>query len=119
MRTEEHLVRCYYCCSPFLLLLPPPYNINKFLMYSCLILLSRVPVQICFHGWSTVQSYNLPTGVQALPRFTSPPPPGIPTEADYVAAYCAARGISPPSPADWAFFMSLSIFRAAAILAGA
>ena len=32
--------------------------------------------------------------------------------------YCRARGIPPPDPAAWSFFMALSLFRAAAILAG-
>ena len=32
--------------------------------------------------------------------------------------YCRARGIPLPSARDWSFFMALSLFRAAAILAG-
>lgn len=35
-----------------------------------------------------------------------------------MAAYCEARGVPPPAPAVWAFFLALSLFRAAAILAG-
>ena len=43
---------------------------------------------------------------------------GIPSEAEYVKMYCQVRGIQPPSPKDWAFFMALGLFRLAAILAG-
>ena len=43
---------------------------------------------------------------------------GIPTEAEYVAMYCRARSIPPPDAQTWSFFMALSLFRAAAILAG-
>jgi len=35
-----------------------------------------------------------------------------------VAAYCAARGCEPPAPADWAFYLGVSLFRAAAIVGG-
>ena len=64
--------------------------------------------------------YHLPPGVPALPALPSPLPPGIPTEAEFVSAYAAAAGLtSPPcSPAEWAFFCALSLFRAASILAG-
>jgi aminoglycoside phosphotransferase (APT) family kinase protein len=41
---------------------------------------------------------------------------GLPDEADYVAAYCARRGIEPP--ADWRFYVAFSLFRIAAILQG-
>ena len=41
---------------------------------------------------------------------------GLPTEADYVAAYCARRGIAPPE--DWGFYVAFSLFRIAAILQG-
>lgn len=43
---------------------------------------------------------------------------GIPSEAEYVGMYCRARGFPPPDSAAWSFFMALSLFRAAAILAG-
>jgi hypothetical protein len=43
---------------------------------------------------------------------------GIPSEAEYVGMYCRARGVPPPDPRAWSFFMALSLFRAAAILAG-
>jgi len=45
-------------------------------------------------------------------------PEGIPREAEFVAAYCAARGCEPPAPADWAFYLGVSLFRAAAIVGG-
>ena len=41
---------------------------------------------------------------------------GIPDEDEYVARYCALRGIS--SPKNWAFYMVFSFFRLAAILEG-
>lgn len=43
---------------------------------------------------------------------------GIPSEAEYVAVYCQARGIAAPSPHDWSFFVALGLFRLAAISAG-
>jgi aminoglycoside phosphotransferase (APT) family kinase protein len=42
----------------------------------------------------------------------------VPSEREYLAAYCDARGVPRPPAADWAFFLALSLFRAAAILAG-
>lgn len=41
---------------------------------------------------------------------------GIPTEEDYVAAYCGARGLSRIQ--DWSFYLAFSFFRLAAILQG-
>lgn len=41
---------------------------------------------------------------------------GLPGEAEYVAAYCARRGIEPPG--DWRFYVAFSLFRIAAILQG-
>jgi aminoglycoside phosphotransferase (APT) family kinase protein len=41
---------------------------------------------------------------------------GIPSEEEVVAAYCAARGIAPPS--DWNAYLAYSFFRIAAILQG-
>ena len=41
---------------------------------------------------------------------------GIPDEAEYVAQYCALRGIG--SPKNWGFYMVFSFFRLAAILEG-
>lgn len=41
---------------------------------------------------------------------------GLPSEAEYVAAYCARRAI--PVPKDWEVFVVFSIFRLVAILQG-
>ncbi|WP_222861576.1 phosphotransferase family protein [Oceaniovalibus sp. ACAM 378] len=41
---------------------------------------------------------------------------GLPDEADYVAAYCARRGIAVIG--DWTFFLAFSFYRLAAILEG-
>jgi aminoglycoside phosphotransferase (APT) family kinase protein len=41
---------------------------------------------------------------------------GLPTEADYVAAYCRRRGID--EIANWTFFLAFSFFRLAAICQG-
>jgi aminoglycoside phosphotransferase (APT) family kinase protein len=41
---------------------------------------------------------------------------GLPSEADYVAAYCARRGIAEPE--NWAFYVVFSFFRFLAILQG-
>jgi aminoglycoside phosphotransferase (APT) family kinase protein len=41
---------------------------------------------------------------------------GIPSEQDYVARYCARRGIAAPD--NWAFYLAFSFFRLAAILEG-
>lgn len=62
--------------------------------------------------------YHLPEEVTTIGRLRSPLQPGIPSEMTYVAWYCAARGVPVPRPADWAFFVALAMFRAAAILAG-
>ncbi len=42
----------------------------------------------------------------------------MPSEREYLAAYCDARGVPRPPAAEWGFFLALSLFRAAAILAG-
>ena len=42
----------------------------------------------------------------------------MPSEREYLEAYCQARGVPLPDPVVWAFFLALSLFRAAAILAG-
>ncbi|KXZ55728.1 hypothetical protein GPECTOR_2g1278 [Gonium pectorale] len=70
--------------------------------------------------------YHMPPGLLVLQRLTRDPragtpsglPPGIPTEAEYLAAYCAAAGVAAPPPAEWAFYVALSLFRCLAILAG-
>ena len=43
---------------------------------------------------------------------------GIPSEQEYVDVYCTARGVPHPDPHDWCFFVSLGLFRLAAISAG-
>ncbi|MDG1744319.1 MAG: phosphotransferase family protein [Planktomarina sp.] len=52
------------------------------------------------------------TGLKGIDRTAQ----GLPEEADYVAQYCALRGIAPPE--NWAFYMIFSFFRLAAILEG-
>ncbi|KAG2491860.1 hypothetical protein HYH03_009814 [Edaphochlamys debaryana] len=65
--------------------------------------------------------YHLPD-TPALARLRRGPhgalPEGIPEEAAYLEAYCRAAGVPPPPPADWAFYLALSLFRLLAILAG-
>jgi aminoglycoside phosphotransferase (APT) family kinase protein len=43
---------------------------------------------------------------------------GIPSEAAYVAAYCARTGRAPIERAEWEFHLAFSMFRLAAILQG-
>jgi aminoglycoside phosphotransferase (APT) family kinase protein len=43
---------------------------------------------------------------------------GIPSQEEYVAAYCQRRGIQPPSSEQWSFAVACSLFRLAAILQG-
>jgi hypothetical protein len=43
---------------------------------------------------------------------------GIPSEERLLDFYCTSRGVAPPAPKDWAFYLALSIFRLLAILAG-
>ena len=43
---------------------------------------------------------------------------GIPTEAEYVAAYCRRTGRAPIAPRDWEFCMAFNMFRLAGILQG-
>ena len=43
---------------------------------------------------------------------------GIPSEADYVAAYCQRTGRDPIPPRDWEFYMAFNMFRLAGILQG-
>ena len=74
--------------------------------------------------------YHLPPGGEsaAYPSFTSSTlPPGVPTEREYVAAWSRAAGLPNPMTADagagggggtWPFYVALSLFRGAAILAG-
>jgi aminoglycoside phosphotransferase (APT) family kinase protein len=43
---------------------------------------------------------------------------GIPSEAEYVAAYCRRTGRAPIPPRDWEFCMAFNMFRLAGILQG-
>ena len=43
---------------------------------------------------------------------------GIPSEQEFVAAYCRERGCNPPDQLEWTFCIALSLFRCAAIVAG-
>jgi aminoglycoside phosphotransferase (APT) family kinase protein len=43
---------------------------------------------------------------------------GIPTEREYVRAYCRRTGRSDIDPAEWEFYVAFSMFRLAAILQG-
>ncbi|MBN9167774.1 MAG: hypothetical protein BGO98_32520 [Myxococcales bacterium 68-20] len=43
---------------------------------------------------------------------------GIPSQETIVETYCSRRGIAPPSPRVFAFYLSFSMFRLAAILTG-
>jgi aminoglycoside phosphotransferase (APT) family kinase protein len=43
---------------------------------------------------------------------------GIPSEAEYVAAYCQRTGRGPIDPDHWDFYMAYNLFRLAAILQG-
>jgi aminoglycoside phosphotransferase (APT) family kinase protein len=43
---------------------------------------------------------------------------GIPTEPDYVAAYCRRVGRAPIDPDHWDFYLAYNMFRAAGIAQG-
>jgi aminoglycoside phosphotransferase (APT) family kinase protein len=43
---------------------------------------------------------------------------GIPSEADYVAAYCQRTGRAPIPPKEWEYYMAFNMFRLAGILQG-
>ena len=68
--------------------------------------------------WSISAPLSLHQHPSPVPQQLSCTCAGIPTEAEYVATYCKARSIPPPDAQTWSFFMALSLFRAAAILAG-
>ena len=65
-----------------------------------------------------VQAYHLPPAVKAIARLSDPLPAGVPSEQQFLQMYTQRRGVAMPAPATWAFYMALSMFRAAAILAG-
>ena len=43
---------------------------------------------------------------------------GIPAEPDYVRRYCERTGTTPPTQAEWNFYLAYNLFRIAAILQG-
>ena len=62
-------------------------------------------------------AWRLPTSLRGLggePHRES----GIPTEAEYVAAYCARTGRERIDPDHWEFYMAYNLFRFGAILQG-
>lgn len=79
--------------------------------------------ELCTLGnpWADVAymclAYHMPEQLPTL-RLTFPLPEGVPEQRALLARYCAARGVAPPAPKDWAFYLSLSLFRLLAILAG-
>eukprot|EP00951_Prasinocladus_malaysianus_P039357 scaffold440324_cov41-Prasinocladus_malaysianus.AAC.1 len=44
--------------------------------------------------------------------------PGCSHQEEFVAAYCSKRGIAPLPTHTWNFYIALSLFRMAAIVAG-
>lgn len=56
--------------------------------------------------------------VPGIPVLHRPLPPGVPTLAEYIRVYCAARGVEVPTRHELVYFLALSLFRIAAILAG-
>jgi aminoglycoside phosphotransferase (APT) family kinase protein len=60
--------------------------------------------------------YRMPPDIVAGLGGADPVTLGLPTEADYIAAYCKRRGID--SIANWNFYMAFSFFRLAAIFHG-
>lgn len=60
--------------------------------------------------------YHMPPDIVAGLGGTDPIGLGLPTEADYVAAYCKRRGLS--GIANWNFYLAFSFFRLAAIFHG-
>jgi aminoglycoside phosphotransferase (APT) family kinase protein len=61
--------------------------------------------------------WHLPADANHLPGLAGRPlPEGIPTEADYIAGYCEAAGLS--EIPDYNFYLAFSLFRFAAIAQG-
>lgn len=61
--------------------------------------------------------WHLPADASHLPGLAGRPlPDGIPTEADYIAGYCKAAGLS--EIPDYNFYLAFSLFRFAAIAQG-
>jgi acyl-CoA dehydrogenase len=65
----------------------------------------------------TCLAYHMPPELPSL-QLAAPLPEGIPGEVTLLARYCAARGVAPPPPREWAFYLALSLFRLLSILAG-
>ncbi|WP_240002475.1 phosphotransferase [Oleisolibacter albus] len=63
-------------------------------------------------------AYHLPAGIKEFPglKGLDLPALGIPSEADYVAAYCRRTGRD--GIPDWPFFLAFSFFRIASICQG-
>lgn len=60
--------------------------------------------------------YQMPPDIVAGLGGADPVSLGLPTEADYIAAYCKRRGLS--GIANWNFYIAFSFFRLAAIFHG-
>lgn len=60
--------------------------------------------------------YHMPPDIVAGLGGADPVALGLPTEADYIAAYCKRRGL--PGIDNWNFYMAFSFFRLAAIFHG-
>ncbi|HEX7858189.1 MAG TPA: phosphotransferase [Sphingobium sp.] len=60
--------------------------------------------------------YHMPPDIVAGLGGTDPVPLGLPTEADYIAAYCERTGRD--EIADWNFYLAFNFFRLAAIFHG-
>jgi aminoglycoside phosphotransferase (APT) family kinase protein len=60
--------------------------------------------------------YHMPPDIVAGLGGSDPSALGLPTEADYIAAYCKRRGVD--GIANWNFYLAFSFFRLAAIFHG-
>jgi aminoglycoside phosphotransferase (APT) family kinase protein len=60
--------------------------------------------------------YRMPPDIVAGLGGADPVALGLPSESEYIAAYCRRRGL--PEIADWDFYMAFSFFRLAAIFHG-
>jgi aminoglycoside phosphotransferase (APT) family kinase protein len=63
-------------------------------------------------------SWHIPSGVFRGLGGTNLEALGIPSEAEYVSAYCRATGRDGIDPDHWDFYMAYNLFRIAAILQG-
>jgi aminoglycoside phosphotransferase (APT) family kinase protein len=62
--------------------------------------------------------YRMPPDIVAGLRGADIAALGIPSEAEYLAAYCRRSGRAPVSAADYAFYLAFNLFRLAAIFHG-